>query len=88
MKADIHPAYRSITVKCSCGYEFVTGSALQDDVLNVEVCSNCHPYYTGRQKVIDTAGRVNSFKQRFSKLGQKPAVSSPTATTKKSEKKK
>lgn len=87
MKTDIHPAYRSITVKCSCGYEFVTGSALQDEVLNIEVCSNCHPYYTGKQKVIDTAGRVNSFKQRFSKLGQKQTINTSPETTKKSDKK-
>lgn len=74
MKADIHPAYHHITVKCSCGYEFVTGSSLQEDSLNIEVCSNCHPYYTGKQKVIDTAGMVDSFNRRFGKLGQKKPV--------------
>ncbi len=72
MRAEIHPSYHPITVKCSCGYEFVTGSALQDDSLNIEVCSNCHPFFTGKQKVIDTAGMVDSYKRRFSKLGQKP----------------
>ncbi len=87
MKTGIHPEYRAIKVKCSCGYEFEVGSALQEDLLNIEVCSNCHPYYTGKQKVIDTAGRVNSFNQRFSKLGQKQptpvkAVATP-ATAKK-----
>jgi large subunit ribosomal protein L31 len=74
MKADIHPAYHPITVKCSCGYEFVTGSSLQDDVLSVEVCSHCHPFFTGKQKVIDTAGKVESFKRKFSNLGQKKPV--------------
>ena len=81
MKADIHPAYRPIKVKCSCGYEFSIGSSLQEDSLNIEVCSNCHPYYTGKQKVIDTAGMVDSFHRRFSKLGQKPAeAAAPTET--------
>ncbi len=78
MKAEIHPAYHQITVKCTCGHEFVTGSALADDSLNVEVCSNCHPFFTGKQKVIDTAGMVDSFNRRFSKLGQKKATQEPT----------
>lgn len=69
MKADIHPQYHPITVKCSCGYEFVTGSALPEESLSIEVCSSCHPFYTGKQKIIDTAGRVDSFNRRF---GKKP----------------
>ncbi len=77
MKAEIHPPYHPITVKCSCGYEFVTGSSLQDDSLSVEVCSNCHPFFTGKQKVIDTAGMVDSYKRRFSKLGQKKPADAP-----------
>lgn len=77
MKADIHPAYHPITVKCSCGYEFVTGSSLADDSLNIEVCSNCHPFFTGKQKVIDTAGMVESFNRKFSKLGQKKPATGP-----------
>jgi large subunit ribosomal protein L31 len=81
MKADIHPAYHQITVKCSCGHEFETGSALTDDLLNVEVCSHCHPFFTGKQKVIDTAGMVDSFHRRFSKLGQKrPEPAKPAET--------
>lgn len=71
MKAEIHPAYHQITVKCSCGHEFATGSSLAEDSLNIEVCSNCHPFFTGKQKVIDTAGMVDSYNRRFSKLGQK-----------------
>lgn len=74
MKADIHPAYKKIKVKCSCGHEFETGSALPDETLNIEVCSNCHPFYTGKQKIIDTAGRVDSFNRKFSGLGKKPAA--------------
>lgn len=71
MKADIHPAYHTIKVKCSCGHEFETGSSLPDDTLSIEVCSNCHPFYTGKQKIIDTAGRVDSFNRKFGNLGQK-----------------
>ncbi len=80
MKADIHPEYRTIKVKCSCGHEFETGSALQEDTLNIEVCSNCHPFYTGKQKIIDTAGRVDNFNRKFGNLGQKkPAAAEQTA---------
>jgi len=87
MKADIHPAYHEITVKCSCGHEFTTGSALESDTLNIEVCSNCHPYYTGKQKVIDTAGMVDSFNRRFGKLGQpKAAAPAKPAEEKKGKK--
>lgn len=70
MKADIHPPYHMIKVKCSCGHEFETGSSLPEDTLNIEVCSNCHPFYTGKQKIIDTAGRVDSFNRKFGNLGQ------------------
>lgn len=75
MKADIHPAYHPLAVKCSCGYEFVTGSSLGEDSLSVEVCSNCHPYYTGKQKVIDSAGMVERFNLKFVGLGQKKSAS-------------
>ncbi len=64
MKADIHPAYERIEVTCSCGNHFETGSALCTP-LHVEVCNACHPFYTGKQKVIDTAGRVDKFAKRF-----------------------
>lgn len=83
MKADIHPAYRQIKVKCSCGYEFEVGSSLHEDSLNIEVCSHCHPYYTGKHKVIDTAGMVDSYNRRFANLGQKkPVVDAPVDTKK------
>lgn len=71
MRPDIHPEYHTIKVKCSCGHEFETGSSLSDDVLNIEVCSSCHPFYTGKQKIIDTAGRVDSFNRKFGSFGQK-----------------
>lgn len=68
MQANIHPSYQTITVKCSCGHEFTTGSALDSDNLSIEVCSNCHPFYTGQQKVIDTAGRIDRYRRKFGKL--------------------
>ena len=64
MKAEIHPAYGEITVTCSCGNEFKTQSTLGDD-LHLEVCSQCHPFYTGKQKILDTAGRVDKFRRKY-----------------------
>lgn len=64
MKADIHPNYSQIKVTCACGNSFETGSTLGKD-LNVEICSACHPFYTGKQKVVDTAGRVGRFKDKY-----------------------
>jgi large subunit ribosomal protein L31 len=71
MKADIHPAYHEISVKCSCGNQFTTKSTLADDNLQIEVCSVCHPFYTGKQKILDTAGRVDKFHKKygFTELG-------------------
>jgi len=66
MKPKIHPDYKEIAVICSCGNKFTTKSVLGRE-LHVEVCSNCHPFYTGKQKVMDTAGRVEKFRQRYSK---------------------
>ena len=63
MKKDIHPKYNEeVTVKCACGNTFVTGSTVNE--ISVEVCSKCHPFYTGQEKVMDTAGRVEKFKRR------------------------
>ena len=64
MKADIHPAYQDITVTCGCGNSFQTRSTLNGDV-RIDVCSQCHPFYTGKQKIVDTGGRVDRFKRRF-----------------------
>ncbi len=64
MKADTHPEYAEIDVTCSCGSTFKTGSTLGKP-LHVEVCSECHPFYTGKQKIVDTAGRVEKFRQRY-----------------------
>jgi large subunit ribosomal protein L31 len=67
MKPEIHPAYQEITVTCSCGNSFLTGSTLSKNALSVEVCSACHPFYTGKQKIVDTAGRVEKFRQKYAR---------------------
>ena len=64
MKPDIHPRYQEITVTCACGNIFRTRSTHGGD-LHVEVCSSCHPFYTGQQKIVDTAGRVEKFRRRY-----------------------
>ena len=73
MKADIHPQYNATTVTCSCGNTFTTRSTASGGSIHVEVCSNCHPFYTGKQKILDTGGRVARFEKRFGKTssGQK-----------------
>jgi len=65
MKADIHPNYQEISVTCSCGNSFKTKSAMSKQELKVEVCSECHPFYTGTQKIVDTAGRIDKFRQKY-----------------------
>jgi len=64
MKPGIHPEYQALTVTCACGNTFETKSTLGKD-LQVEICSSCHPFYTGKQKVVDTAGRVGKFQARY-----------------------
>lgn len=64
MKADIHPKYAPMKATCSCGNVIETQSTLGKDIL-IEVCSNCHPFYTGKQKILDTGGRVDRFNKRF-----------------------
>ena len=71
MRAGIHPEYKEINVVCSCGNKFTTKSVLGRE-LHVEVCSNCHPFYTGKQKIMDTAGRMEKFRQRYSKTATAP----------------
>ena len=73
MKADIHPQYDEITVTCSCGNTFKTKSTMSKP-LHVEVCSECHPFYTGTQKIVDTAGRIEKFNQKYGKMGGKTAA--------------
>jgi len=64
MKTDIHPTYDEVTVTCSCGNSFTTRSTA-GKALRIDVCSSCHPFYTGKQKIVDTAGRVDKFKQKY-----------------------
>ena len=63
MKQGLHPEYNTVTVKCACGATFETGSTKQN--ISIEICSNCHPFYTGKQKLVDTGGRVEKFRKRF-----------------------
>ncbi|MDT8386652.1 MAG: 50S ribosomal protein L31 [Thiogranum sp.] len=64
MKADIHPEYKEVTVTCSCGDSFTTRSTVGKD-LHIEVCAQCHPFYTGKQKMLDTGGRVDRFRKKY-----------------------
>ena len=66
MQAEIQPKYEAITVTCSCGHTFKTRSTLCKD-LSVEICSQCHPFYTGKQKTMDTAKRIDRFRKRYAK---------------------
>lgn len=85
MKKDTHPKYNSnAKVSCSCGHAFTTGSTLE--VIQVEVCSNCHPFYTGKQKFIDTARRVEKFQERRTKA-QTVQAERGSAPTKKEKRK-
>ncbi|HEY9791835.1 MAG TPA: 50S ribosomal protein L31 [Candidatus Obscuribacterales bacterium] len=67
MKEGIHPKYQAVTAVCVCGNQVETGSTKQQ--IRVEICSNCHPFFTGQQKIIDTEGRVDRFVKRYSKPG-------------------
>jgi len=66
MKKDIHPKYHDITFACACGAKFVAGSVIKEDY-KTEICSNCHPFYTGKQKLLDTSGRVDKFMAKMKK---------------------
>lgn len=65
MKADVHPNYKKMVAKCVCGNEIETGSI--EEEITVEICSACHPFYTGQQKILDSEGRVERFKKRYEK---------------------
>ena len=71
MKADIHPRYEETQVTCSCGNSFTTRSTSES--LRVELCNECHPFFTGKQKLLDTAGRVERFRQKYLKTNEKAA---------------
>lgn len=69
MKDGLHPDYKKMSVKCVCGNEIETGSV--EDAITVEICSNCHPFYTGQQKILDSEGRIERFKKRYEKPEEK-----------------
>ena len=75
MKQGIHPEYRPARVSCACGAAFVTRATVPS--IRVEICSNCHPFYTGRQKIMDTEGRVERFVQRYARYQKKQAKAQP-----------
>ena len=76
MKPDIHPAYADTQVSCTCGNTFTTRSTATGGRLHADVCSACHPFYTGKQKILDTGGRVARFEKRF---GKRAAAGADTA---------
>jgi large subunit ribosomal protein L31 len=80
MKDAIHPIYKEINVICACGHTFQTRSTHKGDI-RVEICSSCHPFFTGRQKLIDTAGRVEKFERKYaaSRGAKKAPQAQPTA---------
>lgn len=65
MKPEIHPNYKETTVVCSCGNTFNTRSTYKSETLRIDVCNECHPFYTGKHKIVDTAGRVDQFMRRY-----------------------
>ena len=71
MKPEIHPKYQQVTVHCACGETWTTGSTRKE--LRVEICSKCHPFFTGKQKLVDSAGRIDRFTQRYAKKETKAA---------------
>jgi large subunit ribosomal protein L31 len=66
LKPKIHPEYHEVSVTCACGVSFATRSTRKS--ISVEICSNCHPFFTGKQKLVDTAGRVERFRRKYAKL--------------------
>lgn len=70
MKKEIHPAITKKNIHCACGYEIEALSTQRNDI-QVEICSNCHPFYTGKQRFVDTAGRIDRFKKKYAGLGGK-----------------
>ncbi len=71
MKSNIHPAYAETQVTCSCGATFTTRSTSADGRISADVCSQCHPFYTGKQKILDTGGRIARFQERYGKKAAK-----------------
>lgn len=70
MKDGIHPKYEAISVRCDCGNTFETRSTRGGEEIHTEICSSCHPFYTGKQKLIDTAGRIERFRRKYGQTAQ------------------
>jgi len=79
MKAGIHPDYHEVTVVCACGHTFKTRSTIKGTQMRVELCSNCHPFFTGKMKFIDTAGRVERFQRKYAQAAAAQAASKAAA---------
>ena len=84
MKAGIHPQYEEVNVTCACGNKFRTRSTHKGDI-RVEICSNCHPFFTGRQRVVDTEGRVDRFQKKYQKVREAQAAEKAEKAAKKKQ---
>ena len=82
MKPGIHPDYHPVTVHCACGSTFQTRSTIKGDMLRVEICSSCHPFFTGKQKLVDTAGRVERFRRKYAQSDSSKAEAAKNAAIK------
>ena len=69
MQEGIHPKYHEVTFSCNCGYQFKVNSTIEQDEVHLDICSHCHPFFTGQQKLIDTGGRLERFRKRYGKTG-------------------
>jgi large subunit ribosomal protein L31 len=82
MKKDIHPAYHEVTVVCACGNTFKTRSTHKENILHLEICSNCHPFFTGKQKLVDSAGRVERFQRKYAAFRKAESAATPAKASK------
>jgi len=80
MKKGIHPAYHDVTVVCACGNAFKTRSTYKSDLLHLEICSHCHPFFTGKQRFVDSAGRVERFQRKYAGI-RKAQSAEPKASS-------
>lgn len=83
MKEGIHPDYHGVTVHCACGSQFETRSTIKGNMIRVEICSSCHPFFTGKQKLIDTAGRVERFTKKYADAAAKVDAAAKAGAAKK-----
>jgi large subunit ribosomal protein L31 len=79
MKKDIHPKYETVTATCACGHSFETRSTKPE--IKMEICSNCHPFFTGKQKLVDTAGMVDKFTRRYAGVKKAAAETAPETSS-------